>query len=64
MGLPVDLQDGLKAKMLALPQRELASIGACEAPAPLGRPRDGVDACAHLPHHKCALSRDCEPARP
>ena len=36
MGLQADLQDGLKSKVLALPQRELASISACEAPAPLG----------------------------
>ena len=64
MGLRVDLQDGLKAKVLALPQRELAGVGACEAPAPLGRPRDCVDACPHLPHHRCTQSRECEDTWP
>ena len=62
MGLQVDLQDGLKAEVLALPQREFAGIGACEAPAPLGRPCDCIDARSYLPHHTCIQSSGHENA--
>ena len=45
------LQDGLKAKVLALPECELAGIGAREAPATLRGPCNGIDARSHLIWH-------------
>ena len=45
------LQDSLKAKVLALPQCELTSVRACEAPAPLWSPCNGVDTCPNLKSH-------------
>lgn len=42
------LQDGLKAKVLPVPERELAGLGARQAAPPLRGPRHRIDARAHL----------------